>query len=329
MARSAQSLLPILTLVVACGRLPLPGTPRPDGSTETNPPGVEAGPSTYRESTERFTQIAAGSGDTCGVTTDGRVRCWGHFGDCRDLEGECSTQRGEVPKRIDQTAKHLSLWPGYACAINQGDSIDCWGSSRAPAHVEGVFSALSIPYAIQMSGGAILGWDNAPSPPDGSFVSVSGYRYYCGLRSDGTLACWGFARSDGGADQPPPGTFTQLAVTNSFGCALGTDSEVVCWGWGINDWEIEPQFSPLPGGTFTQIAAHAYWACGVRTDGFLACWGELFGFVPPDGPFIQVTVGDTEIANPPDYATAYFCALRADGIAVCWGANPHGESSPP
>jgi hypothetical protein len=322
----ARRLPPILMLAVACGRLPPPGNSRSDGSTE--PLELDAEQPTYRESTERFSQIVAGSSNTCGVTTDGRVRCWGSVGDCRDLEDECSTQRGRVPKGIDQTAKLLSVWPGYSCAINAGDSIDCWGFYRVPAHIEGAFSALSIPYAIRMPGGAILCWDNAPSPPDGSFVSVSGDRYYCGLRSDGTLACWGYSGSDGLVDQPPSGTFTQLAVTDSFGCAVGTDSQAVCWGRGTKSWESEPHFTPFPGGTFAQIAAHFYQVCGVRPDGALACWGELFGFTPPDGQYRQVAVGATSGA-PPDYAQAFFCALRIDNIAVCWGANPHGESSPP
>jgi hypothetical protein len=209
-----------------------------------------------------------------------------------------------------------------------------------PAQVDGVFTVLSIPYAIQASDGAIVNVDpplplppdagrSRPSIPAGRFIDVSGFQYYCGIRSDGTLTCWGTYRSDGVTDEPPPGTFTQLVVTNGFGCALRTDSETVCWGGETKSWESVPHFTPFPGGPFTQLAADGGWACGLRPDGSIACWGELFGFVPPEGQFIQVTVGGTSVVYPPDYASAYFCALRADGIAVCWGENYSGESSPP
>jgi hypothetical protein len=351
MPKLARTLLPLLALVAACGRHALPGNPRHDGSTDPPPsvveaPGVEVGQPRYRESTERFTQIVAGSANTCGVTTDGRVRCWGSFGDCRDLEDECPTARGNfVPKRADQTAKRLSVGFDDTCAINLEGSINCWGRKGGgmpipPAQVDGVFTALSIPFAIRASDGAIVnvdpplplppdaGWSR-PSIPAGSFVDVSGFQYYCGIRSDGTLTCWGSSRADGVTDEPPAGSFTQLAVTNYFGCALETDSEIVCWGWGTKDWEIVPQFTPFPGGTSTQLAARGDRACGLRPDGSIVCWGELFGFTPPEGQFIQVTVGNTSVVYPPDYASAYFCALRADGIAVCWGENYSGESSPP
>ena len=43
------------------------------------------------------------------------------------------------------------------------------------------------------------------TPPEGSFVSVSaGYEYTCGVRSDGSLACWGVqARGETASDFPP------------------------------------------------------------------------------------------------------------------------------
>jgi alpha-tubulin suppressor-like RCC1 family protein len=50
----------------------------------------------------------------------------------------------------------------------------------------------------------------------------------------------------------------------------------------------------------------------------------VWGLVPPEGSYIQVSVGSSA-----DVINVYFCALRTDGIVVCWGGNSAGESSPP
>jgi alpha-tubulin suppressor-like RCC1 family protein len=349
MSRTVVVLLSALVLAAACGRHGLASNTLRDAAVpaEGGPPDGGAPPPIYRESSERFTQIAAGNEEACGITTDGRVRCWGFYGDCRDIDGECPSQKGWLPKSIGQTAKKLSVGRDYACAISLDDSINCWGGQSAfagvaPDHVDGAFTALSIPYAIQASDGAIVNFDSswvappdaswAPPPiPAGSFTDVSGYLYFCGIRSDGTLACWGSARNDGVTDQPPSGTFIQITTTNFLSCALQADGQVVCWGTEVSSWNRNGSgITPQPDGTFVQLAAYAETVCGVREDGSAACWGwgGLSGFVPPEGTYVQIAVGITSL-DAPDYGSPFFCALRPDGIAVCWGGNNSGESSPP
>src|ERR671919_329040 len=61
-------------------------------------------------------------------------------------------------------------------------------------------------------------------PPDGpAFVLLApgtvaqltaGGRYRCGVRSDGTVACWG--ANDFGQATPPEGTFTQVSAGGGF-----------------------------------------------------------------------------------------------------------------
>jgi hypothetical protein len=332
MARAARALLTLSLMTAACGKHGLGVGRRADADilADVNQLGPDA-PATYRESTERFVQIAAGYEETCGITTDGRVLCWGLLGDCRDIEGECPSQRGYVPKKVGQTGKSLSVYIGYSCAINENDSIDCWGQSDAPPHIEGAFSKLAAPMAIRKSDGAIIAWEDAQVMrliPNGTFVDVSGYGYYCGLRSDGTLACWGSTRTDGVTDQPPPGNnFTRVVASGDSGCALRDDEQVVCWGTGTRSWTSSPDFTPQPDGVFVQIDQEAMSICGIRTDGSLACWGALYGYQPPQGSYIQIALGGT--SNPlPNEGSSFFCALRTDGIVVCWGEDSAGESTP-
>ena len=335
----------MMLLVGACEKRTLVRNNCPDSSVcvEVNPPSRDASQPTYRESTEHFVKIAAGFEEACGIRMDGSIRCWGYYGDCRDVDGECPAQRGYVAKPTAGAWKYVSVGQNYACAIRTDDSIDCWGWLKTAAHfdggsfagwldtsahLDGAFSALTVPFAIRKEDGSILGLINAQQPPQGSFLAASGDAYCCAIKSDGTLTCWGLPGNDEVIDQPPSGTFVQIMTTNSFSCALQADGQVLCWGTDINAWNTDPHFTPQSDGTFVQLAACAADVCGLRSNGSVACWGYQVGHAPPEGNYLQVAVGITSL-DAPDYGAAFFCALRPDGVAVCWGGNNSGESSPP
>jgi alpha-tubulin suppressor-like RCC1 family protein len=55
-----------------------------------------------------------------------------------------------------------------------------------------------------------------------------GQDFTCGVKTDGTIACWG--ADDLGQLRPPPGTFTAISAGDYYACALGTDGVIACWG---------------------------------------------------------------------------------------------------
>lgn len=125
----------------------------------------------------------------------------------------------------------------------------------------------------------------------------------CGLRVDGSAACWGY----GGAASmaAPAGPFTQIeAAPESGACALALDQTVHCWGASPGD----------PAGTYTAISVGGAGRCGLRTDQTVSCGGSPK--VP--GSYTQLSVG-----------FAHGCALRTDNIVVCWGDNGFGKARPP
>jgi hypothetical protein len=102
----------------------------------------------------------------------------------------------------------------------------------------------------------------APAPEEVALQSPwfpktisAGGLHTCGLKTDGTLACWGHNAQ--GQATPPAGTFTQASAGNSHTCGVKTDGTLACWG--ANDYG---QTTP-PAGTFTQISAGDYHNCGV------------------------------------------------------------------
>ena len=66
--------------------------------------------------------------------------------------------------------------------------------------------------------------------PDGRFTQVAAGDYHtCGLRVDGTAACWGWNRF--GQSAPPEGRFAQIVSTMHMSCGLRPDGSVECWGY--------------------------------------------------------------------------------------------------
>jgi alpha-tubulin suppressor-like RCC1 family protein len=100
-----------------------------------------------------------------------------------------------------------------------------------------------------------------------AFASVSaGYQVACGLRTDGTIACWG--DNYFGETTPPAGTFTSVSAGVYFACGLRADGTIACWGENTFG-----QATP-PAGAFASVTAGGYFACGLRTVGTIACWGD-------------------------------------------------------
>ena len=64
----------------------------------------------------------------------------------------------------------------------------------------------------------------------GSFTEISsGANHACGLRANGSIACWG-SNTSGQATPPTTGVFTSLSSGDAHTCALRNDGAVVCWG---------------------------------------------------------------------------------------------------
>ena len=71
------------------------------------------------------------------------------------------------------------------------------------------------------------GSEGGHQPVGWSTVSA-GENHTCGLRTDGTVSCWGDNRQ--GQTTPPQGTFTQVSAGMTHTCGVRTDGTVACWG---------------------------------------------------------------------------------------------------
>ena len=63
--------------------------------------------------------------------------------------------------------------------------------------------------------------------------SLAGLNHTCGVRTDGSVACWG---ADGdGESTPPAGTFLQVSAGYAFSCGVRADGSITCWGYDANN----------------------------------------------------------------------------------------------
>src|SRR5262245_5722662 len=95
---------------------------------------------------------------------------------------------------------------------------------------------------------------NAQSSETFSQLSA-GYAHTCGVKTDGTLLCWGV--NGAGQATPPAMSTQQVSAGLLHTCAVKSDGTLACWG--DNSYG---QSSPPPG-IFTEISAGGTNTCAV------------------------------------------------------------------
>ena len=146
-----------------------------------------------------------------------------------------------------------------APGISDGGGGDTGGAT--PPEAPGASGEISAANILDALGGMDSG------RAEGEFASVSaGGAHTCGVRLDGSVACWG--ADSLGRTAPREGEFTSVSAGNQHTCGVRVDGSVACWG---SDRKL--QATP-PEGDFASVSAGDNNTCGVRVDGSVACWGS-------------------------------------------------------
>ena len=153
------------------------------------------------------------------------------------------------------------------------------------------------------------------------FVSVSvGNDHVCGLRSNGTVACWGVGAGvgsavAGGKARSPSGIYRAVAAGGTFTCAMLSDSTLSCWG-SKSQWQVY-----TPDGRFAEITAGWGHACARFSDNSVTCWGDQWGaefLIPSGAPFLALSAG-----------RHHTCGLEPSLNITCWGKAGDGQLTAP
>ena len=155
------------------------------------------------------------------------------------------------------SSTHHRLW-----GLRTDGTITCWGSNnrlRRPAD-----SSTRSPPAGNIRLPTTITW---PQPgqadaPGGQFstVTAASGAHSCGIRTDGTITCWGYnewGQATGRLTHRPGGQFNTVTAGDNHTCGLGTDGTITCWG-GNRDGQAD-----TPGGQFNTVTAGDSHTCGL------------------------------------------------------------------
>ncbi|MGI6524743.1 MAG: hypothetical protein ACOX2O_05540 [Bdellovibrionota bacterium] len=206
---------------------------------------------------EDISQVSAGYGHTCAITTGGEVYCWGwnNYGQL----GIDSTENQSTPVRVlkgeqESTCLYLedinqvSAGGNHSCAVTGGREVYCWGWNRVGQL--GINSALNQSIPVR-----VLKGEQASSEiylEDISQVSA-GSQHTCAVTTGGELYCWGM-NSQG-----------QLGINSTLDQT--TPVRVLKGAQTGNDTYLE---------NISQVTIGFLSLCAVTTGGELYCWGSNF-----------------------------------------------------
>ena len=186
------------------------------------------------------------------------------------------------------------------------------------------FFSLLLPAAVVSLNGAATVTNECHSPYTdlGAFSGASalagGLHHSLALRSDGTVAAWGF--NGNGQTTLPAGlsNVVALAAGSGHGLALRRDGTVAAWGDNV-----EGQ-TTLPAGlsNVVALAAGSGHSLALRRDGTVAAWGrnaEGQTTLPAGLSNVVALAGGNQ----------HSLALRSDGTVAAWGFNGYGQTTLP
>lgn len=311
----------------------------------------ELGPVLLTAVADGWRQVSVGETHVCGLRTSGELWCWGSNNNFQLGNGDGAPSETSEPVVVrdpdgfpDLRWQQVSTGREHSCAIDESQRLWCWGS--------GAHGRLGL-------GEGIAGAHSLPQPVTGEaewrMVSAGAF-HTCGIRTDGSLWCWGLNGNNDGRLGVGDGTnrfvptrvgednrWVHVSAGANTSCGVWDTGEA--WCWGANN------VGQLVGGStgssanyktpirfvdtvddFRRITTSDNYSCAVRADGSVTCRGSTFqpgrGSSVAANRNVDVVAGNTSANGRSEHT----CTLRHDPVAGesrinCWGFNEFGQTS--
>lgn len=179
---------------------------------------------------------------------------------------------------------------------------------------------------------------------------AAGALHACGLKTDGTVVCWGGneygqlgndTTTDSLVATPVHGLDNVISVEagGAHTCALRSDGSLFCWGDnargqlgdGTTTTRLTPTLVSGLGASASALTAGGLHTCAITGTGAAKCWGDNSNGQLGDGTTLQrlTPVAVYGLASNIGGISAgghHTCAVRAsNGRTFCWGLNNNGQ----
>lgn len=277
--------------------------------------------------TETYSKVSTYLSNACGLTTSGKVKCWGD-----NLNGEVGNGtkvEQKTPYEVDAGFTHKAVAVGRlsSCLIRTSGALYCWGS----------------PSTYHSVGNGSTSDTLTPVPIDSgtSYDSVSLDYHGCAITTTGVLKCWGYNQrgqvgNSSTTTQPTPtvinaGTsYLEVKAIDRHTCGITSTNALHCWGRNTND-EVGDgsginRTAPVvvdSGVSYKHIGTGKYLhTCAITTGNVTKCWGSAgrgaLGANTNSNPTPVAIAADPTLKHLTT-GSEMSCGLNASGYLYCWG----------
>lgn len=281
-----------------------------------------AGTMKARIKLQTFKQISTGTSNTCGVTLNSTVKCWGDNGLLRIGNGLASGIT-YVPYEIPGLTgiKQVSAGCTHACALTDAGTVKCWGNNSSGNLGNGTKIDSAVPVEV-------------PNLKGVQSVMATWYSTSA-IAANGDLLTWGDLYI--GASSTPT-VMPYKGVTQTAGSINFLSMAVLSTGGKVTTLQdqiaavAKADLSLLQAGV-KQIAYGTTHICAITAQDTVKCWGGNYrgalGAAGITESTVPLEVPGLKGVKAVAAAENSTCAITADDTVKCWGDNTYGQTGRP